>query len=300
MSQRPAEVVTSSAQPSVSGRVDPYEQVAVPRTIEVEESKSPDSRRGGRLLLLVTLELVEPVVVLVLLQLLGLLVVQAEVGVLRLVTQQVLVLVRLDPGLDQELAAGPAVHVAGPAWLHEPLDRAVGLPARPQAEVDLARREQEADRVAGLHRQVKINHFVHLGARRYDRQRCEADDRHTDVVLVDGPQHRDPRLLGSGDPLRVHACGDEYAWFAHHNVGAMQRKLPEADALPGGTGVDLAGERFRRSARIDRPEQRRCTRPLGPQGQCEQERRDECESGAPDRHHRSFGGTANVVRSGVS
>jgi hypothetical protein len=92
------------------------------------------------------------------------------------------------------------------------------LPARPQAEVDLARGKQEADRVASLHRQVQISHLVHLGARRYDRQRCEADDGHTDVVLVDGPQHRDPRLLDAGDPLCVHACGDEHAWFTRHDI----------------------------------------------------------------------------------
>jgi hypothetical protein len=96
-------------------------------------------------------------------------------------------------------------------WLGEPLNGAVGLLARLQAEINLAGREQEADRVAGLHRKVQALGLVHLGGRRNDRHRCERGDLRTDVALGDGPQHGDPRLIASGDPLPVYARGGEHA-----------------------------------------------------------------------------------------
>ena len=270
-------------------------EVAAPRAVEVEQPQPPGSPRG-RLFGLVLVELVEPVVELVVLQRVGLLVLQAEVGVLRLVAQAVLVLVRLDRGVEEELAAGPAVHVARPARLHEPLDGAVGLPARPRAEIDLARGEQEADRVTALHPEVQVLHFVYPGARRHDRHRCESGDRDADVVLRGGLEHRDPRLLAAADPLGVHASGDEHAALLHDHIGAVECKLAKPDTLPLRTDVDGAGEGLRRLARIDRAQYGRGVRPLDTDEQGEQERCCECESGPPDCHHLPFAPGADAVR----
>jgi hypothetical protein len=81
---------------------------------------------------------------------------EASIGVLRLVAEEVLVDIRLDRSLEQQLTSGAAVGPAERARQHERHDRAIG--ARPESDpkIDLAHGEHQAERVARQHRQVKI------------------------------------------------------------------------------------------------------------------------------------------------
>jgi hypothetical protein len=155
----------------------------------------------------------------------------------------------------------------------EGLDRAVGARARPDAQIDLARAEQEADRIAAPHPQMQAVELVQRAARRGHRKRRRVDHRDADAAVVGRPQNGDPRLFGACDPLRVDAGLDEDSVLGRLDRRAAQRELLQPHARAGGAA--RAGEAVGGRGRIERPEEGRRVRPLCAEQQRHRERRRE-------------------------
>ena len=104
------------------------------------------------------------------------------------------------------------------------------------AEIDLARPEEEPDRVALLDRQMQAVDLMQGAGRRGHRQRRRLDHCHAHAAVLVRPQHGDPRRLAAGDPLRVHAGRDEHAVLGRLHRRTSERELHEPHAGPGGAG----------------------------------------------------------------
>jgi hypothetical protein len=139
---------------------------------------------------------------------------------------------------------------------------------------------------------VQISDFV-FGAQRYDRQQCEADDRHR-CHLVDG---RSTAILGClfRRSARSRVPGGTPGSSPQHWIDGAQAARPTL--FPAGQRTPR--RRTHPGKRSHRRTPSKSHSPAGPQGRCERERRCECEENAPDRHHPPFGVAPIAVRSAV-